>query len=462
MECFTINLQEVIGRLDPHFYEPNVAALKANLEEQYSGHKFGEVIEDIYRYPTFYGFKYNALGIPVIKGENIDELGIIEHDQEFDCISEEIHEKFYRTRLKENDLLFTVRGIIGKVGLFDGFVPEANINANLIKVTIKDNYVPKFFWIFLNSSTGQKLIQNLTSGQVQKTITVPDIKKILIPIPSNDIQNRVVTIVQSVYQLKKQKETEAQKLLESIDEYVLGELGLDINFKSKLTFATYSNQIKERLDPLYHCQDVYYFLGDYKGNTTKLGDYIEYAQSGFAAGYSNQEMDGNGILQIRPTNISGDRRLIFDKNIYVKKEAAEKQPGDLLSKGEILFNNTNSQELVGKSVAFNLDGQYFCSNHITRIKVKDTDLVVDYLKAILNLYQRRGVFYRICTNWNNQSGVNVELLKTVKIPLPVLDIQRKISTEIQSRMNQANELQKQASAEIEQAKAEVERLILGN
>ena len=461
MECFSIDSKEIKGRIDPHYYEPNVAALKTKLEEQYRGHKFGEVIEDIYRYPTFYGFEYHSLGIPVIKGENINELGIVEHDQEFDCISEEIHKKFYRTRLKENDLLFTVRGIIGKVGLFDGFVPEANINANLIKVSIKDNYVPKFYWIFLNSSIGQKLIQNLTSGQVQKTITVPDIKNILIPLPSNDVQNRVVSIMQSAYQPKRQKDAEAQKLLDSIDEYVLAELEIGIDFKPQLTFATYSSHVKRRLDPLYHCQDVFYFLGDYQGNIAELGNHIEYAQSGFAAGYSEQDAEGDGILQIRPTNISDDRRLVFDRNIYVKQEAVRKQPGDILVKGEVLFNNTNSQELVGKSVLFDLDGQYFCSNHITRIKVKDTDLDTDYLTAILNLYQRRGVFYRICTNWNNQSGVNVELLKMIKMPLPTLEAQNKISSEIQSRMNQAHELRQQANAQVEKAKAEVERLILG-
>ena len=140
--------------------------------------------------------------------------------------------------------------------------------------------------------------------------------------------------------------------------------------------------------------------------------------------------------------------------------AAEKQPGDLLKKGEILFNNTNSQELVGKSVIFNLEGQYFCSNHITRIKVKSNALAADYLTTIFNLYQRRGLFYRICTNWNNQSGVNVELLKTIKMPLPTLEVQKAISSEIKSRMNQAEGFKKQAKVAIEKAKAEVERLIL--
>jgi len=36
------------------------------------------------------------------------------------------------------------------------------------------------------------------------------------------------------------------------------------------------------------------------------------------------------------------------------------------------------------------------------------------------------VFYTLCTNWNNQSGVNNELLRSIKIPVPKIDIQKKI------------------------------------
>lgn len=112
--------------------------------------------------------------------------------------------------------------------------------------------------------------------------------------------------------------------------------------------------------------------------------------------------------------------LIFDKNIYVPFDAA--MPS--LQKDDVLFNNTNSQELVGKTAIYKGDIPYKFSNHITRIRVNREKIIPEFLWLILNMYQQREIFYAICTNWNNQSGVGTELLKSIKIPLPEMGIQQ--------------------------------------
>ena len=131
----------------------------------------------------------------------------------------------------------------------------------------------------------------------------------------------------------------------------------------------------------------------------------------------------------------------------------------MLNNEDILFNNTNSQELVGKSTFFNIEGNYFCSNHITRIRIKKEKINSLYLTHILNLYQRNNFFFRICTNWNNQSGININLLKTIKIPLPTLSIQNKIAEEVNKRMQKAEKLQKEAAQLLQEAKEKVEKMI---
>ena len=92
----------------------------------------------------------------------------------------------------------------------------------------------------------------------------------------------------------------------------------------------------------------------------------------------------------------------------------------------MLFNNTNSQEQVGKTAYFDLVGDYFCSNHITRIATDGDQLHPQFLGYVLNLYQRQKAFFRLCTNWNNQSGVGMDLLKKIPIPLPDPKRQRQI------------------------------------
>lgn len=145
-------------------------------------------------------------------------------------------------------------------------------------------------------------------------------------------------------------------------------------------------------------------------------------QSGVGAGKKDQADKNNGIIQIRPTNIDRNGMLIFDKNIYVPFDAA--MPS--LQKDDVLFNNTNSQELVGKTAIYKGDIPYKFSNHITRIRVNKEKIIPEFLWLILNMYQQREIFYAICTNWNNQSGVGTELLKSIKIPLPEMGIQQKI------------------------------------
>ena len=465
MKCSVVYAKDINNRLDAYYYSS-----KYEIDRLIQSSKFTFVeLEDLgleMRKGIFdlNPSEYLEEGVPFIRISNITDAGISFHSMVY--ISEQKNEIERKTQLIPGDLAFAKIGTVDRVGMLPNNYPCYNISQNIIGIKLatldRDRFNPDFLRLFFQLGLAKEQLKRLATHQVQYKLTLNALQKIRVPVIPLDTQNKIINLMNIAYNTKTAKEAEAQKLLYSIDEYVLEELGIKIDYKPHLTFVTYSNQATQRFDPLYHCQDVYHVLNDYKGNIAKLGDHIEYAQSGFAAGYSNQEIDGSGIIQIRPTNISDDRRLVFDRNIYVKHEALEKQPGDILVKGEVLFNNTNSQELVGKSLVFNLDRQYFCSNHITRIKVKDADLVTDYLTAILNLYQRRGVFYRICTNWNNQSGINVELLKTVKIPLPALEAQKNISTEIQSRMNQADELQKLAKAEVDTAKAEVERLILGN
>lgn len=175
-----------------------------------------------------------------------------------------------------------------------------------------------------------------------------------------------------------------------------------------------------RMDPIFFRYGTSQFGKNYK--LESIGSCVIDVQSGVGAGKEDQSSEERGIIQIRPTNIDRDGLLVYEKNVYVPIDA--NMPS--IEKGDVLFNNTNSQELVGKTAVFNEDKPYRFSNHITRIKVNQTKILPEYLWLILNLYQRKFIFYSICTNWNNQSGVGNELLKSIKIPLPTLVKQKEI------------------------------------
>lgn len=180
-------------------------------------------------------------------------------------------------------------------------------------------------------------------------------------------------------------------------------------------------ELDGRVDPLYNSKYLSGFISKLQFRKVKIKNIALYLNSGFAAGKENQSISENSIIQIRPTNIGTNGNFKFEKNVFVDGASLN----NLLSYGEVLFNNTNSQELVGKTAYWNIQGVFCCSNHITRIKTTDEVNPV-YLKEILSFYQRNKIFFYLCTNWNNQSGINSSVLENLSIPVPPKPIQQQI------------------------------------
>lgn len=189
---------------------------------------------------------------------------------------------------------------------------------------------------------------------------------------------------------------------------------------SNKIFIVNRSEIESRLDPLYYGSDFTKFFKH--PFSVRLKEVCIDFSSGFGAGKNEQTTLDNGFVQIRPTNIDNDGFLKYEKKVYVPLHKGV----PFVKKGTVLFNNTNSQEWVGKTALFLDETQQYTSNHITSIIVDPNKLIAAYLWIILNVYQRNKVFYSICTNWNNQSGVGIDLLQSVKVPILPISIQQEI------------------------------------
>lgn len=97
---------------------------------------------------------------------------------------------------------------------------------------------------------------------------------------------------------------------------------------------------------------------------------------------------------------------------------------------------------------------------MTRITVKK-GVNPYYVAAFFNVLLSIGYWKLLCTNFNNQAGVNTDTLKRVKIPLPPKEIQDQIAAELMQRRSQANVLRRQAIKEWADAKAQFEKELLG-
>ena len=149
----------------------------------------------------------------------------------------------------------------------------------------------------------------------------------------------------------------------------------------------------------------------------------------------------NGHVHLRTHNISTLGTLNFDLLVKIDPEMVDPERASICQ-GDILFNNTNSQELVGKTSLVDRDYDYSFSNHITRIRLKD-GVDPSFVAFYLTLLRNSGHFARICTRWINQAAVNTNALKEQTIPLPLLIEQKQIIAKVNELMALCNRLEAQ-------------------
>jgi restriction endonuclease S subunit len=153
--------------------------------------------------------------------------------------------------------------------------------------------------------------------------------------------------------------------------------------------------------------------------TKTLKDWGMDAQSGFASGAHNSE--NKGIIHLRPMNISRLGKLDFESYKSVEDDSHRR-----IVKGDILFNNTNSAELVGKTTLIDIDGEFAYSNHMTRLRFPVEEVAHKYMSILLHSLWMSGYFNEICSNHVNQASVSIKRLEQVEVSLPPLPEQHRI------------------------------------
>jgi type I restriction enzyme S subunit len=155
-----------------------------------------------------------------------------------------------------------------------------------------------------------------------------------------------------------------------------------------------------------------------------LSEVITEALPGFACGAE----DPDGVFQIRMNNILRDGNLDLSKKRRVPSEI-KAISRTLLRPGDVLFNATNSPDLVGKSALVkDLPEPTVYSNHFFRLRTDDRWLNSAYLARWLSWQFGRGVFKGLVRQWVNQATVGRKELLSLSIPLPPLEDQGRITT----------------------------------
>ena len=157
-------------------------------------------------------------------------------------------------------------------------------------------------------------------------------------------------------------------------------------------------------------------------DVVQLGDVLESTTYG-----TNSPLSADGATPVLRMNNLQDGKI--DLTDVRRANLSEKETKDLnLARGDILFNRTNSLDLVGQvAVIRNLSTPMSFASYLVRLRVKEERANPFWLTALLWSDDCRARIRKFATPGVSQATVNPTSLKTLMIPLPPLGEQQAIA-----------------------------------
>lgn len=179
--------------------------------------KLGEVCEVLNGY-AFKSEKYVDEGTRIIRITNVQKGDVIDNDPKY--YSEEDIKGLNQYLLRENDLLMSLTGNVGRVGLLKKEMLPAALNQRVacLRITNK-NIILRYLFHCLNSSVFEQNAILSASGIAQKNMSTEWLKKYTIPVPPLPEQEKIVSeldCLSGIIEKKRQQLKELDALAQSI------------------------------------------------------------------------------------------------------------------------------------------------------------------------------------------------------------------------------------------------------
>ena len=481
-KVFIVNRSELEGRIDSTFY--------VNKPDFHNTIRLSKIakIKGGKRIPR--DADYSDIDTPnlYLRVTDIDESTEFNY-LNFKNISDELYEKLKRYEVFENELIISIAGTVGKTKVVKNIPDKKRVilTENCVKILTNSDILPQYLNIVLQTNFLQKQIE---LSYIQTTIPKLGIDKILglkIPqIPPLEIQQQIVNLYEKAYTEKQQKEAEAQKLLDSIDDYLLGELGITLpkeeehllqntdknssyNLdndnplvkKGRLFLTNLSEVTGKRIDPDYY--SIYYKKiiakiekGKYSMDT--ISNNCINVFSGKTPSSSEYSKD-NTVYPIIKVSSYTDYKIDIEKVAFT----TNKQPFSILKGDIFILSAAHQAEYVGKHIKYLEETPEYSTSFVGEllcIRVNEEKLLSNYLFSLLNIK-----YYKILINrekTGQTSHIYPKDVESIKIPLPPLQKQNEIAVHISKIRNKANALKQEGKETLEQVKQEVEQMILGD
>ena len=442
-------------RLDAEYYRPGYLSLEKQLSKlpSITVRKAGAELDCSAFYPSIaphYNFERN--GVPFLRVNEIQN-GLLHLSEDTAFLPQAILDENRNTiaRCVPGDLIIAKGGnSLAKVALLTEDFEEYSVSRDVI--VLRTHSLSKinfhYFWMFLHSSVGQKLLLRIASQTGQPHLTLEAISQIGIPSFTDDFQNSFEWLYKESQRLK----SKAEEKYKEAQTFLLAELGLtNWRYKHRLTFVKNYSDTKEaeRIDAEYYqpkYEEIVKAIRAWKGGWDTLGNLVSVKKC-VEVGSGEYLEEGNPFVRV--SNLS-PFEITEEKYISEKLYAAIKrhQP----NKGEILFSKDATP-----GIAYYLNEQprkMIPSGGILRLKNKTDKVNNEFLTLALNSILTkeqvsRDVGGSVILHWRPD-----QVKGTV---LPILSEAKQ--TQIQQKVIESFTLRKQSKHLLECAKRAVEMAI---
>lgn len=481
---FLTNFSELEERLDPLFYvavkkirEDIVAKANYKCEAliKSCSIKRGRFGHRPRNDPRFYDGKYPFIqtGDIVKAAENNTS---IEYTQTLNELGLGTSRLFHPPQL-----LFTIAANIGDTAILD--YPSCFPDSIVALTPNNDEVSLEYLNVYLKLI--KPYVVDLAPYAAQKNLNNQQLAQVPLIIPPKEIQKNIVDKMEQAYNSKQQKEQQAQDLLNSIDTYLLKELGITIpekdnSLKSRMFTIGYNELTGSRFDPgLYdnHTKALKIAITSTHFKCVPLKTLIVNSSAG---DWGIEPIENNEnykkCLVIRATEFDNEFNLKLDNSrIKYRSISTSKLEKINISEQDLLIEKSGGSpdQPVGRIAIIRkniLDQHTICySNFIHKIALNKSLVNPEYafafLKTMHNIKitesmqsQTNGIRNLIMSNYFNQSFV----LPTKADGTNDMEKQNKIANHISGIRAQAKHLQQEAQQKLDKAQQQIENIILGS
>ena len=296
-------------------------------------------------------------------------------------ITEEGKEKTGLSYLPKGTVILSSRAPIGKTAIAGC---EMCCNQGFKNLICSDAVYNEYLYFFLKSKTDY--LNSLGRGATFKEISKSIVEKIEIPLPNIEKQHQLV------------KELKATRNLIAHRKQQLTKLDELIKARFVEMFGTYPDN-------------------PFGWNTGKIQDVV----SDVRYGSSRPAVEGGKYPYLRMNNITyaGELDLTDTKRIDVPDSELDKCT---VQRGDVLFNRTNSKELVGKTCVYNRDDMMVLAGFVIRVRVNER-ILPEFLVAFLNTDFSKQMLLGMCKTAIGQANINAKEMQNIGLYIPPIALQ---------------------------------------